>query len=222
MSSPGETDDLLVRARSALLDALDALGAHRDSVVVIGAQAIYLRTAGAPVAVAEATKDSDIAIDPRCLGDEPLIEAAMGGRSSTRTRTSPARCLGEPAGIPVDLMVPEELAGGGGKSACGAHGSLRTTSMRRRRLPVAWRRRSLTTNWMIVAAIDEVDDRRFEVRVRGTGCTRGGEGSTRSVSEPKGRPSASSTRTPTTSTEFWFFHTPTQSLAVVLPSAALG
>jgi hypothetical protein len=29
MSSPGDADDLLIRARSALLDALDALGAHR-------------------------------------------------------------------------------------------------------------------------------------------------------------------------------------------------
>lgn len=93
MSSPGETDDLPVRARSALLDALDALGAQRDSVVVIGAQAIYLRTAGAPVAVAEATKDSDIAIDPRSLADKPLIQEAMGhaGFYPTRTRASPVR-----------------------------------------------------------------------------------------------------------------------------------
>lgn len=48
MSSPGEADGLLVAARAALLDALDALDEHRDSVVVIGAQAIYLRTASAP------------------------------------------------------------------------------------------------------------------------------------------------------------------------------
>ena len=47
MSSPGDADNLLIRARSALLDALDALGVHRESIVVIGAQAIYLHTAGA-------------------------------------------------------------------------------------------------------------------------------------------------------------------------------
>lgn len=67
----GSDDDLLVRARSVLLDALIALDAHRDSVVVIGAQAIYLHTGSAPVAVAEATKDSDLSIDLRTLGDDP-------------------------------------------------------------------------------------------------------------------------------------------------------
>lgn len=38
------SDDLLVRSRAALLDALEALEDHRDSVIVVGAQAIYLRT----------------------------------------------------------------------------------------------------------------------------------------------------------------------------------
>ena len=40
----GVADDLLVRARSTLLDALIALREHRDSIVVIGAQAVYLHT----------------------------------------------------------------------------------------------------------------------------------------------------------------------------------
>lgn len=38
----GESSGLLARARQALLDALVALHDHRDSVIVIGAQAIYL------------------------------------------------------------------------------------------------------------------------------------------------------------------------------------
>ena len=48
MNGPGGTEDLLAQSRSALLDALQALDAHRDAVIVVGAQAIYLRTAGAP------------------------------------------------------------------------------------------------------------------------------------------------------------------------------
>ena len=71
MNAPGETDDLFVRSRAALLDAIEALHEHRKSVIVIGAQAVYLRTAATQVAIAEATKDSDLAIDPRSLSDDP-------------------------------------------------------------------------------------------------------------------------------------------------------
>jgi hypothetical protein len=42
-----------------------------------GAQAIYLRTGNATFALAEATKDSDLAIDTRELGEDPLLEVAM-------------------------------------------------------------------------------------------------------------------------------------------------
>lgn len=78
MKPPGaDSDDILVRSRAALLDALGALDAHRDAVIVIGAQAIYLRTTGSPVALAETTKDSDLALDPRALEDEPFLEKAM-------------------------------------------------------------------------------------------------------------------------------------------------
>jgi hypothetical protein len=78
MSGHGDTEvDLLVSSRSAMLDALEALAEHRDAVIVIGAQAVYLRAGSARVALAEATKDSDLAIDPRSLGDDPRVEAAM-------------------------------------------------------------------------------------------------------------------------------------------------
>lgn len=70
-SSGDDAADLLVRARSVLLDALDALREHNDAIIVIGAQAVYLRTGGIDVALAEATKDSDVAVDPRLLADDP-------------------------------------------------------------------------------------------------------------------------------------------------------
>jgi hypothetical protein len=50
-----------------LLDALDALGDQRDAVVLVGAQAIYLHTGAAELAVAEFTTDSDLGIDPSAL-----------------------------------------------------------------------------------------------------------------------------------------------------------
>ncbi|HUN78622.1 MAG TPA: hypothetical protein VMU32_06875 [Solirubrobacteraceae bacterium] len=58
MSPPGDAE-LLVAARRVLLAALQALAAHRDALVVIGAQAIYLHTGQADIALAETTKDSD-------------------------------------------------------------------------------------------------------------------------------------------------------------------
>lgn len=165
MSSHGGTDDLLVRARSALLDALDALGRHRASVVVIGAQAIYLRTAGAAVAVAEATKDSDLAIDPRLLGDDPLIEDAMtqAGFELDPTKSQPGAWL-SPSGIPVDLMVPAHLAGPGSSSR-GArippHGKRATRRARGLEAVV------VDAEPMVVSSLDPADPRRYDVRVAG-------------------------------------------------------
>jgi hypothetical protein len=113
--------DLLVQARSALLDALEALSEHQDAVVLIGAQAIYLHTGRADVALAEATKDSDLALDTRHLADDPRIEQAMSAAGFTQdvSGRQPGAWL-NPAGIPVDLMVPEALAGAAASQRRGA------------------------------------------------------------------------------------------------------
>ena len=110
--------DLLARAREALLDALEALRDHRESVVVIGAQAIYLHTGAAATPVAEATNDSDLAFDVRRLADQPLIDAAMHAADFQldKTKNQPGAWVSAD-GIPVDLMAPETLAGGSGSRA---------------------------------------------------------------------------------------------------------
>lgn len=170
MNPPGASD-LLVQARSALLDALDALAEHRDSVVVIGAQAIYLHTGHAPVALAEATKDSDLAIDPRELADDPLIEEAMTAAgfylNPNPDNTQPGAWM-NPAGIPVDLMVPEKLAGGGGKAARGARipPHAKTATRRARGLEAA----VVDNVSMTIGALDETDPRSYTVRVAGPGA----------------------------------------------------
>lgn len=111
MSPSGEAE-LLVRARSVLLDALEALARHRESLVIVGAQAIYLHTGRVDLPLAEATKDSDVAIDPRELHDDPLLENAMRAAGFRRdlTKSQPGSWLSAD-GVPVDLMVPEALAG---------------------------------------------------------------------------------------------------------------
>lgn len=112
---PG-ADTSIVEARTALLDAVAALEPHQESVILIGAQAIYLRTGSATFALAEATKDSDLAIDARTLGEEPLLEEAMtdAGFILNPVSRQPGAWI-SPNGIPVDLMVPESLAGSGSR-----------------------------------------------------------------------------------------------------------
>ena len=167
MNSPGGTeDDLLVRSRSALLDALQALDAQRDAVIVIGAQAIYLRTSSAPVALAEATKDSDLALDPRLLRNDPLIEKAMRDAHFLPNLES-----GQPGawvnaeGIPVDLMVPAQLAGAGHKHARGARipPHDRHAMRRARGLEAA----VVDNEVMEIRALDANDTRRLNARVAG-------------------------------------------------------
>src|SRR5580658_11171853 len=117
MNPPGENEsDQLVAARSALLDALTALQSHLDAIVLIGAQAIYLHTGAAPVALAETTKDSDLAVDPRTLSNSPLLDDAMtrAGFHRDLQHPQPGGWLSA-SGIPVDLMVPEALAGRRGR-----------------------------------------------------------------------------------------------------------
>lgn len=167
MNPPGvSSGDILVRSRSALLDALAALDAHRDAVIVIGAQAVYLRTAGSPVALAETTKDSDLALDPRVLEDDPLLEQAMGSAGFYRDPVSgqPGAWL-NPAGIPVDLTVPEALAGAGTRNTRGARipPHDRRATRRARGLEAA----VIDNTVMNVTALDPADSRAYRVRVAG-------------------------------------------------------
>jgi hypothetical protein len=113
MSPPGG-NDLIVLARRVLLDALEALADHRDALVLIGAQAIYLHARGTSIALPAATKDSDLAIDRRRLADNPHLEDAMSGAGFKLGR-DPGSWLG-PMDSPVDLMIPETMSdpGAGG------------------------------------------------------------------------------------------------------------
>ncbi len=70
-------DELYAIARRVLLDALEALGEHRDATILVGAQAIYLHTGDADLGVAEYTTDADLAFDPSLLARNPPIEQAL-------------------------------------------------------------------------------------------------------------------------------------------------
>jgi hypothetical protein len=120
---PGVPDSEYVAARRALLDALEALGEHRDSIVVVGAQAVYLHTGGLELAVAEFTTDADLAIDPQGLRPDPRLDAALASRGFVPDAAQPGMYWSAD-GIEVDLMVPETLGGAGRRGArLGPHGN---------------------------------------------------------------------------------------------------
>ena len=119
---PGGGDPLYVRARGALLDAADALAEQLDAVVLVGAQAIYLHTGDADFAVAEYTTDADFCVAPADLRDTPLLVELLETHGFS-LRQHPGAWM-SPDGTPVDLMVPEALAGAGSRGArLGPHGN---------------------------------------------------------------------------------------------------
>lgn len=161
MSAPGDAE-LLIAARTALLDALDALIDHRGALVLIGAQAVYLHTGAAPVALAEATKDSDLAVDPRALGDDPLLDEAMirAGFHRDLRHPQPGSWLSR-QGVPVDLMVPEALAGGPGRRGARIPPHSRHATRRTPGLEAA----VMDHAPMTITALDRTDHRRAEIAV---------------------------------------------------------
>ncbi len=60
-------------ARRVLLDALTGLRPHLDAFVLIGAQAVYLRTVDRIPGYQPYTTDADLAFDPARLADLPVL-----------------------------------------------------------------------------------------------------------------------------------------------------
>jgi hypothetical protein len=118
---PGDFDAVTMLARRVLLDALEALEPHREAVILAGAQAIYLHTQDADLAVAPYTADADLALDPQVLGEIPPLEAAMHAAGFT-PGIQPGIWNTQQAGVTIDLLVPEAVGGRPGKRAAHLQG----------------------------------------------------------------------------------------------------
>ncbi len=163
MNMYGEPDPLYVRARSALLDAADTLEPHLDSLVLVGAQAVYLRAGSSDLAVAEYTTDADFAIGPDTLADEPLLGDLLDADGFT-LRRNPGAWL-NPDGIAVDFMVPEAIAGPGSRAArLGVHGKI--VARRAKGLEGAL----IDRDRIRIGALDPVDTRTVDMWVAGPGA----------------------------------------------------
>jgi len=120
-----DREALMVASRRVLLDVLDALVDQRDALVLVGAQAVYLRTHDLDLRVAAFTADGDLGIDRSRLKGDPHLDVAMEAAGFTRTPnqpgiwTTPQLIDGEEVSVEVDLLVAETFGFGrkGGRAA---------------------------------------------------------------------------------------------------------
>ena len=154
---------------------LSALAPHGKAVVVVGAQAVYLRTYDANLAVAPYTTDGDLVIDPSVLGDESLLGEAMAHAHFTRLTRSQghdepviwvktAYVNGEAIHIPVDLIVPQAVTPPGGRRGArlGVHGNSAA------RISPGLEAALIDHSPMVIGSLEDSDPRSFDVEVAGT------------------------------------------------------
>lgn len=166
-------DPLYVAARRVLLDALEDLQDHRDAIIIVGAQAVYLRTGDANVGVAEYTTDGDLAVNSDRLASRPLLEEVMGRRfehaqgSGSAVEpgiwTQTVDVGGQQVKIPVDLIIPSGIAPPAGTRGArlGEHG--KRAARKSSGIEVA----IVDNDYLVVGALDPADTRRVEVPVAG-------------------------------------------------------
>lgn len=159
----GEPDAEYVCARKVLLDALDALAEHRDSVILVGSQAIYLNVAEDDIPVAPTTSDGDLVLDARELADEPEIRAVMERAGFRPAKDIVGTWVGEDE-VQVDLLVPAALSPEGRRGArLGAHG--KKVARKARGLEAAL----VDHRTREIRALAGDDERSFRVKVAGAG-----------------------------------------------------
>jgi hypothetical protein len=169
-----DADPLYVAARRVLLDALFALAPHGKAVIVVGAQAIYLRTGDAELAIAPYTSDGDLALNPSLLSDSPLLDRAMRDANFTLMRqpegheepgvwVASTLVNGTEELIPIDLIVPRAVTLSGGRRGArlGAHGNITARST------VGLEAALIDHSPIVVGALDPDDLRTIGVEVAG-------------------------------------------------------
>lgn len=150
-----------IAARRTLLDALDALALHRSSLILIGAQAVYMHAAPISSILPPMTTDADLALDADLLADDPEIANAL---------TDAGFAVGQPGhwenaqGIAVDLMVAHHQ---GNRPSGSRAADLAPHAKKVARIATGLAA-ALTDNGVRdVAALDPGDERVHRIRVAG-------------------------------------------------------
>ena len=165
-------DELYVLARQVLLDALEALGAHRDAIVLVGAQAVYLRVGEADLAVAPYTTDGDLVVDPALLGPVPPLERALLGAGFAPTATDSVgvwvtkrpTSSGRDAAVAIDLLVPSAVSPGKGRRSARLPGH----DSRAARIVRGLEGALVDADVLGVRSFEPADGRVVEIRVAGS------------------------------------------------------
>ncbi|MEO7269728.1 MAG: hypothetical protein ABIW49_11040 [Knoellia sp.] len=153
-----------VAARRTLLDALDALGPHRASVVLIGAQAVYLHTGSGTLAIPPMTTDADLALDGDLLADDPDIAISM---QSAGFKTSQPGHWMNLRGIAVDIMVaPHQSNRPPGSRAADLTPHGKSVA----RIGGGLAPALIDNKQHVIAALETGDSRSHDVRVAGPGA----------------------------------------------------
>lgn len=164
------TPNLTIEARRVLLDALDALHAHRASLILVGAQAVYLRTAEITLSFsASYTTDGDLVIDPRHLAGDPHLDTVMRAAAFEPVYQARPGIWGKqiPIGdhtdtVTIDLIVPEAVSGPGTRGArLGPHGN------RAAGRAVGLEAALIDHGPLVITALDPTDTRRVTINVAG-------------------------------------------------------
>jgi hypothetical protein len=157
-----------VAARRVLLDALEALDTQREAIVVVGAQAVYLRTGDAGiVGVAPYTTDADLTLSPSHLADTPHIDDSL--------RAADFRQKGDPGiwfksvesdglEVELDVMVAQAFAPGQGRRSVSLPPHDRMLARRAEGLEGSM----IDNDPLEIAALVDSDERRYTVRVAGS------------------------------------------------------
>lgn len=155
-----------VAARRTLLDGLFALGDHVQSMILVGAQAIYMHT-GDPenLAITPMTTDADLAIDVSILATTPDIGAMLVDAGfASDPNGNPGRWTSS-QGVFFDLMVASHQSGTEKRTARAAR--LATHDQRTARIVRGLEPALIDNSGMAVRAFEDGDSREIQIKVAG-------------------------------------------------------
>lgn len=142
--------------------------------MLVGAQAVYLRTEAEQLGIAPYTTDGDLVLDPAHLEEEPDLEIVMksGGFELHRNEDGSEQpgiwvelreIAGEVVEVPVDLIVPAAVAPPGGRRGARLKGHSKRATRKIPGLEAAL----LDHDTMTISGLPEGDARSFRLEVAG-------------------------------------------------------